>query len=168
MMHAKVEVAPIQPNMLMFRFLLAVRKQARDGGHLAALTGLDPLETNIAVAVGKRQGWLTEDCKLTDAGLTVIRPDKNEPIPGIFNPSRTTTKISFSDLYLDRNGLSKSVYAQVKLQMPRVMMAALEEIHVAGGGYENFENRHDLPSRSAKAIVQLAIENYNLIMGRIL
>jgi hypothetical protein len=166
MKHSTITVPTITPNMLMVQFLNAVRRQDREGGHLASFTGLDPAETDIAVAVGVRQGWLTADCHLTPAGLAVIRKD-TVPIPDIDRATSTRT-ISFADLYRDRDGLSKSLYVQIKAVLPPHMLAALEEIHVANCGFEDFETRHDLPSRSAKVVVRLALEAYALNLATIL
>lgn len=167
MKHSTLAVPTITPNLLMLQFLNAVRKHERQGGHLASYTGLDPAETDIAVSLGVRQGWLTPDCALTAAGLALIRPDPIKQPATLPASDRRAKVIDFADLYRDRTGLSKSLYDQVCAQMPALLVTALEEIHVGNRGFEDFETRHDLPSRSAKVVIRLALECYALTLAAI-
>jgi hypothetical protein len=167
MKHSTLTVPTITPNLLMIQFLNAVRKHERWGGHLATYTGLDPAETAIALSLGVRQGWLTPECVLTTAGLAVIRPVMPRETASVPPSDRRAHAIDFADLYRDRTGLSKSLYDQVCAQMPALLVTALEEIHVGNRGFEDFETRHDLPSRSAKVVIRLALECYALTLAAI-
>ena len=151
-------------NKLMMKFLVAVKEHQKVGGFFNKLTGLDPMETNIAVRVGVEYGWLTDDCKLTDAGRSVLSEVNKYPI--LISESKTLymTKISFLDLYAERKGLSKSLYEHVSRNMPKIMMEALEEVYCQGIYIEQFEKNKRIPLRSCNTIIRCALENYDLIM----
>jgi len=151
-------------NKLMMKFLVAVKEHQKVGGFLNKMTGLDPLETNIAIRVGVEYGWLTDGCKLTENGYSVLSEVNKYPL--LISDSKTLhmTKISFLDLYADREGLSKSLYDHVSRNMPKIMMAALEEVYCQGISVEKFEKDKQIPLRSCNTIIRCALENYDLIM----
>jgi len=150
-------------NKMMMKFLVAVNEHQKVGGYLNTLTGLDPMETNIAIRVGVEYGWLTDDGKLTDAGSLVLSEVNKHPL--LLSEVRTSyvNRISFFDLYEDRKGFSKSLYEHVHRNMPSIM-TALEEVHCKGTGIGEFEKKKELPARSCRTIIELALENYDLIM----
>lgn len=156
------------PNLAMLQFMLAVRERDRNGGHLASYTDLDPEESAIALAVGIENGWLTASCALTDAGLHLLRGDRQTayvPVKARGEPRRIA---EFGSLYRTRHGISRTLYADLKRVMPPLMLAALEELHATDGRLEEFETRHDLPARSARAILRLSLDTYTMLMGAIL
>jgi len=151
-------------NRIMMKFLVAVKDHQTVGGFLSALTDLDPMETNIAVRVGVEYGWLTDDCKLTSAGHSILSEIIKHPL--LLSEVKTSyvNRTSFFDLYSDRKGLSKSLYEHVRRNMPSIMMAALVEVHCGGNNVEAFEKKNELPQRSCRTIIECALENYDLIM----
>jgi len=154
-------------NKLMMKFLVAVKEHQKVGGYLNTLSGLDPLETNIAVRVGVEYGWLTDDGELTNAGSLILSEVNKHPLLLSEVRAPYVNRTSFCDLYADRKGFSKVLYEHVSRNMPLIMMAALEEIHCQKLSVELFEKKKELPSRSCRAIIDCALENYDIIMKQI-
>lgn len=139
-------------------------------------TGLDTLETALALAVAQEYGFIRRSAVRPDASVITpsgrkwmgecamdgvvgpIIPARPEPIK---TPLQDRAKVvsTIREIYELRNGVGKDDFVRISRAVTPLMLTAILRLEVNGEiGREDFEAQHEIPARSVRILVDQALE----------